>query len=371
MRNKLFLFFTLLMIASLVLAGCASEEATEAPTTGEETTGEETTGEEPIKVVHLVNGVLGDKSFFDSAERGVRQAEDEFNYTIKTIEAGIDPARWEPALEDAAANEDYDILICGTYQMSEFLQNVAPKYPDKKFIIYDVSVDYETCGEGCNNVYSVLYKQNEGSYLAGLYAGLMTQEDVEGMNPDLIAGTVGGQDIPVINDFIVGYQQGAADAGLDPNTGVIIQYAGGWNDPAKGKEIALTMYQQGADIVFQVAGGTGVGIFQAAEETGNFALGVDSDQATIIADTDPEQADRILTSMLKNVDNSLYRALKLYVEGSLPFGSAENLGVAEGGVGLAYNEWYDKYTPQSVKDAIAQAEQDILDGKIVVDSVFE
>ncbi len=371
MRNKLFLFFTLLMIASLVLVGCASEEATEAPTTGEETTGEETTGEEPIKVVHLVNGVLGDKSFFDSAERGVRQAEDEFNYTVKTIEAGIDPARWEPALEDAAANEDYDILICGTYQMSEFLQNVAPKYPDKKFIIYDVSVDYETCGEGCNNVYSVLYKQNEGSYLAGLYAGLMTQEDVEGMNPDLIVGTVGGQDIPVINDFIVGYQQGAADAGLDPNTGVIIQYAGGWNDPAKGKEIALTMYQQGADIVFQVAGGTGVGIFQAAEETGNFALGVDSDQATIIADTDPEQADRILTSMLKNVDNSLYRALKLYVEDSLPFGSAENLGVAEGGVGLAYNEWYDKYTPQSVKDAIAQAEQDILDGKIVIDSVFE
>jgi basic membrane protein A len=163
MRNKLFLLFTLLIIASMVLAGCASDEATEAPTTGEETTGEETTGEEPIKVVHLVNGVLGDKSFFDSAERGVRQAEDEFNYTVKTIEAGIDPARWEPALEDAAANEDYDILICGTYQMSEFLQNVAPKYPDKKFIIYDVSVDYETCGEGCDNVYSVLYKQNEGS----------------------------------------------------------------------------------------------------------------------------------------------------------------------------------------------------------------
>ncbi|MEA3440587.1 MAG: BMP family ABC transporter substrate-binding protein [Chloroflexota bacterium] len=360
MRNKLFLIFSLLIVASMLFAACGGEEATEAPPPAEET----------IKVVHLVNGVLGDKSFFDSAERGVRQAEEEFNYTVKTIEAGIDPARWEPALEDAAANEEYDIMIVGTYQMAEFLQNVAPKYPDKMFIIYDVSVDYEAC-EGCDNVYSVLYMQNEGSYLAGLYAGLMTQEEVEGINDDLIVGVVGGQDIPVINDFIVGYQQGAADAGLDPTSGVIIQYAGSWNDPAKGKEITLTMYQQGADIVFSVAGGTGVGIFQAAEEAGSYALGVDSDQATIIADTDPDQAEHILTSMLKNVDNSLYRALKMYVEGTLPFGSAENLGVAAGGVGLAYNEWYEKNTPQSVKDAIAQAEQDILDGKIIVDTVFE
>ena len=200
----------------------------------------------------------------------------------RSVEAGVDPATWEASLEDAAANEDYDILIVGTWQMVEFLQNIAPKYPDKKFMIYDTSVDYETC-EMCDHVYSVLYKQNEGSYLAGLYAGLMTQQDMEGMNEEKIIGVIGGQDIPVINDFIVGYKQGAADAGLDPDTGVIVQYAGDWNDPATGKEIALAMYQQGADIVFNVAGGTGVGIFQAAEEVGRYAIGVDSDQATIIA----------------------------------------------------------------------------------------
>ena len=370
MRNKLMLLFSFLIIASMLLAACGGGEATEAPPTEEEmATEEEMEAEEPIKVVNLINGVLGDKSFFDSAERGVRKAEQDFNYTVKTIEAGIDPARWEPALEDAAANEEYDIMIVGTFQMSEFLQNVAPKYPEKKFIIYDVSVDYTACD--CGNVYSVTYKQNEGSYLAGLYAGLMTQQAIEGMNEDLVVGVVGGQDIPVINDFIVGYKQGAGDAGLDPDSGVIVQYAGGWNDPAKGKEITLAMYQQGADIVFNVAGGTGVGIFQAAEEVGRFALGVDSDQATIVADTDPEQAEQILTSMMKNVDNSLYRALKMYIEGTLPFGSAESLGVAEGGVGLAYNQYYDKYTPEEVSERIAQAEQDLLDGKIVVDTVFE
>lgn len=208
-----------------------------------------------LKVVNLINGVLGDKSFFDSADRGVQKAAKEFGLEVKTIEAGVDPAKWQPALEDAAANEQYDIMILGTYQMSEFLEKVAPKYADKKFIIYDVSVVYDKCSNKCANVYSVTYLQNEGSYLAGLYAGLMSKSKV--------IGTIGGQDIPVINDFIAGYKQGAKAAGVDK---VLVQYAGGWNDPAKGKELALAMYQQGADVVFQVAGGTGVGVFQAAQE---------------------------------------------------------------------------------------------------------
>jgi basic membrane protein A len=157
---------------------------------------------------------------------------------------------------------------------------------------------------------------------------------------------------------------------LDANN-VIVQYAGGWNDPVKGKEIAKAMYLQGADIVFQVAGGTGVGIFEAAEEDGRFAIGVDSDQATIIEATDPEQAKRVLTSMMKNVDKSLYRAFKLFFENKVPWGQAEALGIAEGGVGLAYNKFYDQYTPQAVKDKIAQAEKDVIDGKIVVDTVFK
>jgi basic membrane protein A len=349
MKKFLIITLTLLIGLSLVLSACSPAAPAAGPAEGGK-----------IKVVNLINGVQGDKSFFDSAVRGVTRAQSEFDLDVKTIEAGVDPAKWQPALEDAAANEEYDIMILGTFQMSEFLQIVAPKYPDKKFIIYDVNVDYSACD--CGNVYSVLYKQNEGSYLAGVYAGLMTKTGT--------IGAIGGQDIPVINDFIVGYKQGAASVGVDASK-VIVQYAGGWNDPVKGKEIALAMYQQGADIVFQIAGGTGVGVFQAAEETGNYAIGVDSDQATIMKDTNPNQANFILTSMLKNVDNSLYRALKMYVEGTLPFGEIENLGVAEGGVGLAKNDIYDAATPADVKAKIEQAEKDLLDGKITVDSVFD
>jgi basic membrane protein A len=349
MKHKLYIVLSLVLLVGLLLTGCG--------TAGPAETADE--GDDVIKVVNLINGVLGDKSFFDSADRGLQRVMEDYpQVQVKTIEAGIDPARWQAALEDAAANEEYDVMILGTYQMSEFLEIVAPQYPDKKFIIYDVSVDYSKAD--LSNVYSVTYKQNEGSYLAGVYVGLMSESGV--------VGVVGGQDIPVINDFIVGYEQGAREHGV---SNVIIQYAGGWNDPAKGKELALAMFQQGADYVFQVAGGTGVGVFEAAQEMGKYAIGVDSDQAIIIAETDPAQAEFIPTSMLKNVDNSLYRAMSMYIEGTLPFGEAEALGVAEGGVGLAKNEFYDKMTPDDVKAAIEQVEADLLEGTIVVDTVIE
>ena len=371
MKKNIWLALALVMIVSLIMAGCAP-----APTpAAEETAAEETAAEEeaPIRVLHVGNGVLGDKSFFDSAQRGIEMAETELGWETETIELGTDPANWESGLQDAMSETDsYDILVVGTWQMIEFLQQFAPDYPDKYFIIYDVSAAYddpEVCPDGCSNIYSILYKQNEGSYLAGVYAAAMTQQTaIEGINEDLIIGAVGGQDIPVINDFIVGYEQGARS--VAPDIEVIIQYAGGWNDPAKGKELALAMHNQCADFVFQIAGGTGVGVFEAATEQGVYAIGVDSDQATIIADTDPDQAEHIPTSMMKNVDNSLIRAFRMFEEGTLPFGEAEALGVAEGGVGLAYNDWYYNLTPQTVQDMVSEAQEALLNGDIVVDTVF-
>ena len=327
--------------------------------------------DEPLRITLVINGVLGDKSFFDSAQRGMDRAMDEFDVNVNTVELGVDPNNWETGLADAMAAEDYDILIAGTFQMIGYLASRSHQYPDKIFMFYDASVPYDdpnVCVEGCQNVYSITYKQNEGSFLAGVYAAAMTLTDLEGMNEAPVLGAVGGQDIPVINDFIVGYEQGACL--VNPDSQVLVQYAGGWNDPAKGKEIALAMYQQNADIVFQIAGGTGVGVFEAAEEQGRYAIGVDSDQATIILDTDPDQAGRILTSMMKNVDNSLYRAVDLYLKDELPLGQVEGLGIAEGGVGLAYNDIYFENTPQEIQDLIAAVEKAVVEGQIKVNTVF-
>ncbi|MCC6613300.1 MAG: BMP family ABC transporter substrate-binding protein [Anaerolineae bacterium] len=328
--------------------------------------------QDDVRITLVVNGVLGDKSFFDSAQRGVDRIADEYGVETNTVELGIDPQNWESGLADVMADSDsYDILITGTFQMIDFLAARAHQYPDKTFIFFDAGMPYDNadiCVDACANVYSITYNQNEGSFLAGVYAAAMSASDVEGFNPDPFIGAVGGQDIPVINDFIVGYEQGACL--VNPDSQVLVQYAGGWNDPARGKEIALAMFEQNADIIFQIAGGTGVGVFEAAEEQGHYAIGVDSDQASIILDTNPDQAERILTSMQKNVDNSLFRAYELYLAGELPLGTAEGLGLAEGGVGLSINDIYTNATPENVQELIAAAEEAVVNGDITVSSVF-
>lgn len=330
--------------------------------------------DEPLRITLVINGVLGDKSFFDSAQRGMDRLIDEgYNVEVNTIELGIDPANWESGLSDAMADVDnYDMLIVGTFQMGEFLGARVHQYPEKYFIMYDDAVVYDDpaiCVEGCTNVYSVTYKQNEGSFLAGVYAQAISQSGLEGANVDAIIGAVGGQDIPVINDFIVGYEQGSCLVSQDSQ--VIVQYAGGWNDPAKGKEIALAMYEQKADIVFNIAGGTGVGIFEAAQEQNHYAIGVDSDQGSIIEETDPDQAAHILTSMMKSVDNSLYRAVNLHLDGELPYGEAEALGIAEDGVGLIFNDIYYDNTPENILDLMDAVMAAVEDGEIAdINSVF-
>ncbi|MCB9102130.1 MAG: BMP family ABC transporter substrate-binding protein [Anaerolineales bacterium] len=375
MKRNLVLIL-LVLVTALVLAACGGSAPAPTSTTSsssaeptEESASSATendAGEAPLKVILFVNGLLGDKSFFDSAQRGVDRAVKDFGIEAKTIEAGDDQTQWEAAVIDTLENEDFDILIVGTFQMIEYLERFAPQYPDKKFIIYDAPVNYESgC---CDNVYSVTYKQNEGSYLAGVYAAAMTTQDIDGMNPETVIGSIGGQEIPVILDFMVGYEQGAKDT--NPDIQIIRQFANSWDDPAKGKELAKAQYSQGADIVFQIAAGTGQGVFEAAAEDGHYAIGVDSDQALIVEDADPDQAARILTSMMKNVDNSLYRAIDLHLKGELPYGQIEELGIAEGGVGLARNKYYDELTPDDVKTLVDEAEKKILDGEIKVETGF-
>lgn len=357
----------------LLMAACAAPAAppASAPAEAEATSAEgdaaAESSAEPLKVVLFVNGVLGDKSFFDSAQRGVDRAKAELGIEAKTIEAGLDETTWEAALTDSVANEEYDVFILGTFQLNAYLTALADQYPDKRFVIYDAPVDYAACT--CANVYSITYKQNEGSYLAGVYAAAMTTQEIDGMNPDPIIGSVGGQEIPVILDFMVGYEQGAKDT--NPDIQIIRQFAGSWNDPAKGKELTKAQYSQGADIVFQIAGGTGQGVFEAAAEDGHYAIGVDSDQAIVVESADPAQAERILTSMLKNVDNSLFRAIQLHLEGTAPYGEIEALGIAEGGVGLARNKYYEESTPEEVKAIVDAAEQKVLSGEITVVTAFE
>ena len=365
--KKRITILSLLVIGAILLAACggAAEEAAPADDAAAEDASaeeaEESMEEEKVVAVYIIGGTLGDKSFIDSANRGLTKAQEELGIEYRYVEASSDTTKINAAFDDALNDPEIDIIIQSQGDFTERLPEIAAEYPEKMFVSFDNPVAYDQCADGCPNVYAMTYAQNEGSFLAGYYAGLMSETG--------FIGAVGGMDIPVINDFMVGYVQGAGEAGI-PEENVLIQYAGGWSDPAKGKELALTMYQQGADIVFQVAGGTGEGVFQAAEEAGKWAIGVDSDQALIIEETNPDQAAVILTSMLKNVDNSMYRFFELYLAGEVPWGTNETLGIPEGGVGLAYNKFFDEYTPDDVAEQLLAVQEQVTNGEIEVATVY-
>lgn len=322
--------------------------------------------DDPVRAALFLNGTLGDKSFFDSAARGMERAIAELGVEGRVIEGGYDPTRWENGLADVADSGDYDVIVTQTFDMTGPVQELSQDYPEIDFIILDSAVDYEACG--CENVYSAVFRQNEGSYLAGLLAARMIQEGVDGISADASLATVGGMAIPVIDDFIVGFEAGAAS--VDPEIDQLRQYANSFSDPATGKEIAQAQYNQGAAVVFQIAGATGLGVIEAAGEASAYVIGVDSDQALIYADSNPELAARIVTSMMKNVDNVVFLSLEKYVAGELPLGESEALGLSEGGVGLAINDYTRAVVPEAILDEVAAAEAAIIAGEIEVPSAL-
>ena len=387
MNKKLVSFSGLLIGASLLLAACApaatpaptaAPAATEAPAAAEATTAPATDATaapeagKKLRVKLVLNGTLGDKSFFDSAKRGLDMMTSELGYETKVVELGYDRNKWEPGLEDAAATDDYDVLVAGTFDMSPYVETVAPKYPDKKFWTFDAGPDFEKCGEGCKNVYSIYFKQNEGSYLLGIVVGnLLKDGKLPGQEGKQKVGAVVGADFPGLNDFIVGFKQGIREAGLTDDA-VLVQYVGGDNpfsNPAKGKEIAKSMYDQGAAAVWGVAGSTGLGVFEAAVEAKGYSFGVDSDQYLTVPD--PAQKATIVTSMLKNVDAGLLRAAKLDQEGTLKYGGPESVGIAIDAVGVADNENYQKFVSKEIQDMVKAAADKVKSGETVVESALQ
>jgi basic membrane protein A len=313
-----------------------------------------------LRVALIINGTFGDKGFFDSAKRGVEMAEKELGLVWKATEAGNNPAEWEPAARAAAASGEYDIVIAGTYQMTDHIAKLAKEYPNVKFIFFDDVVPGDL-----PNVYSVTYAQNEGSFLAGAFAALVTTSKdakLPNVNDKKVVGFIGGMDIPVINDFKVGYEAGAQY--IDKDVKVLVSYVGNFFDVAKGKELSLAQFNQGADIGFNVAGGAGLGLLEASKTANKYSIGVDSNQ-------NPLYPGFVLTSMLKNVDASLLRALKLHTEGQLTYGKAETIGIKEGAVGLATDDLYEQYVPQDIKDKMKTIIDDFNAGKITVPTVFK
>ncbi len=303
----------------------------------------------PVRVGLLLDkGGRDDKSFNASAYRGAMEAKKKFNVEVKVVEASDDTAI-DPALR-TFAQRGYQLVIGIGFVQSSATKKVAPDFPKTHFMVVDSEVKLP-------NVRSVLFKEQEGAYLVGAMAALLSKMHV--------VSFIGGMDIPLIRRFELGYRTGVQDT--SPKTQVLSNYVGAtseaWKNPTKAKELALAQFQRQSDIVFQAAGASGMGVFDAAEEQHKFAIGVDSNQNWI-------KPGVILTSMVKKVDSAVYSAIEELTKGVFEPG-IYHLGLKENGVDFALDENNRALIPEKVLTQVNELKKKIIDKKVVVQDYFE
>ena len=361
MKKLVSIVMTISMAMSLAACGASSSSADTTASTAAADAG---TDSNKGKVAFLV-GALGDKSFSDSGEAGMQILKSE-GWDEHTFELGdaSKADKYEDEILDVI-DQGYEYII-GYSTYMEIMANLAKEYPDVKFIGFDANW---TDDQLPDNMTCIFYAQNEGSYLVGMLAAGMTK-----------TGTIAvdvGVESPVINDFVTGFVNGVIDYNAANGTDVKVVKAAvdSWSDPAKMKEIVLDQARNNnADVFYQVAGGSGDGLFEACTELNDvWAIGVDSDQYALYKDSEnPEKADVILTSMLKEVGNSLVSIMHSIESGDdSMWGHTTRLGLAQDSVGIAHNDYYEANTPDELKAQIAEASEKIKSGELKVKSYYD
>ena len=284
-----------------------------------------------------------DKSFNEASYQGAEKFKTETGVSYVEFEISNDAQR-EQALTRFAEDGRNPIVMAG-FSWAAALEKVAAQFPDTKFTIIDMVVEQP-------NVNSVVFKEQEGSYLVGVMAAKASKTGT--------IGFVGGMQIPLIGKFECGYVEGAKAA--NPSITVIRNYTGdtpaAWNDPSKGGEITRAQIAQNADVIYHAAGGTGVGVLQAAADAGKLGIGVDSNQNGM-------HPGKVLTSMLKRVDTAVYNAFMDAKNGKFEAG-IHNLGLAEGGVDYAMDDTNKSLVTAEMKAAVEKAKADIIAGTVKV-----
>lgn len=369
MKKVLKSLLTIVMVIGL-MTGCNNSEEPNTETQDMEGDSENEVDQDKkeFKVAVIIAGSLGDGGFNDMAANGVERASEDFGIDYQIIEIpSSDKTKFEPTLIDTSEEEEYDLITVAGNAWKEVLQKVAPLYPEQKYYIYDASLDPEQ-GD-FSNVYSNTFKQNEAAFLGGVVAANMTQAtNLENLNEDNTVGLVLMMDMAVINDFAVGFIEGTQY--VNPDTTVNTAYIGSV-DAAKAKDIAKAQYQQGADIVFQVAASAGLGVMEAAVEENAYMIGVDQDQSETYKENFPEGAETILTSVIKRVDEIVYQTIKRLYEGDeIAWGETEALGLEEQAVGIAKSAQYQEMVDENTKEMVEEVEQKIINGEITVSTAF-
>jgi basic membrane protein A len=305
--------------------------------------------ERPVALI-IAQGGLGDGSWNDTAFAGFKAGLAATGLNGRPIESPDVAAQGEDMMR-RAAEAGFGLVMSLEWIHGEAMVEVARDFPDVNWVIYN----QERPGK---NIASVLFAEHEGSYLAGMLAALVTTEaGIAGINPDPVIGVIGAVKAPGIDKFIAGFMEGAAAA--NPAVQVLVAYSETFGDPALGAQMARAMFEQGADIIYHVAGGTGLGVIQAAQAAGRYAIGVDTDQ-------DGLAPGHVLTSMVKRVDLATQQLIEAYAAGTFPGGQTLNLDLAANGVGLSAMTHTRALIPQAILDRVEAARRSIVAGEIAV-----
>ena len=344
MKIRDILSVALILTALSLITSCAPTEANSDK------------GKIKVGIVFDIGG-KNDRSFNAAAWEGVQRAEKDLDIVLRDVEPG-NPTSIEPAMR-AFAERNFDLVIGVGFAQGPIMERVARDYPNIKFAIVD-GVILDKDGKPLPNVASLVFREHEGSYLVGMIAAAKSKTGV--------LGFVGGMDIPLIHRFETGYEEGAR--AVNPNIRVVDSYVGvtdsAWNNPGKGKELALSQIDKGADVIFTAAGNSGLGAFDAVEQFGRneqgeankFVIGVDSNQ-------NGQRPGFVLTSMVKRVDNAVYDVVKEVKEGKFQ-GGFHSFGLDKDGVAYALDEHNKNLISPEVLQKVEEAKDKIVGGEIKV-----
>ena len=322
MYKKTLSLVILSIIMLSMLVGCGGTET------------EIVTEEEQLRVA-LIIGLLGDRSFLDSAAAGMAMVNEEYPQVFTRIIENADVGEQQLGAR-AMAEEGYDLVITVGFGSADWTDEIAQEYPDTKFAIVDATL-------ASPNGTGLTFREDEGSFTVGMVAAMLTETNK--------VGYIGGMDVPLLRRFELGFIQGVNY--VNPEIEVVSGWVGAFNDPSKGLELAKTQYAEGVDIIFAAAGRSGEGVLQASREVGLYAIGVDSDQDYI-------QPGHVITSMLKRVDLAVFRAVESLVKGELT-GGQQIFGLAEGMVGSTFLYNDDTiFLQQGPDDMVAKIKSDVI-----------
>lgn len=375
MKKFLATLLSILLVITLLVA-CGGKDGGDTGTTDKPADGGDTTvdtnKEYDGNMLLFVSGNLGDLGFSDLSHIAAVQFAEENNLELTVVEGGKDNSTYVTSFLGAIETGNYDYSVSSSWYTFDDLLANASKFPDTKFVVFDTARNADEKMEGLDNLIGISYKQNEGSFLCGIYSCLMTKKN--------FVACIGNSDSPILNDFIAGYVHSIK--WYNDENGTDIKYRVTYN--AQGAtvqdtyELSDVLFNAGVDILYNIAGGRTLGACKSAEDKGGidagyYVLGVDSDQWQVFTDTKDVSAvgkDNIATSMLKNVTETVLWGLNGFKNGDVPPGNHLS-GIKLGGVGLAKNQRYLEVTPKEVQDEIDRIEKLIADGDLKVYSYFE